>query len=316
MLLRTAKAIFLLFILFSAVAASASSTDLRLMQLMPPDRQIIACMLGPSPAGKPSSFLLVTEDNRVDYQDFLALIGADTSRIIRQVVFVAADGRKGILSEHSLLVSGLFNRDAIFRSAHGARATTVSYRDVTILVVPAFERERSTFKEVRWLAILNSNIAIFGTVESVEQELDRQIANSRPDPVLMERLSRLGQEDEDWCLLPAPSGGGVVQSVLEKLDPKLGAVAREGRTMQYGIHFGKRVEVTVSSNIGAQERRDPQDGSSVVESPAAHSLLPNSDSNAYNETRSTVVKISPRRYEEWLAQFGNRSLVIRGTPSR
>jgi hypothetical protein len=34
---------------------------------------------------------------------------------------------------------------------------------------------------LRWLAILNSDIAIFGTPVSVQQELDRQIANSRPD---------------------------------------------------------------------------------------------------------------------------------------
>jgi hypothetical protein len=316
MLLRTAKAIFLLFILVNAVGATASSTDFRLMQLVPPEKQIVACMLTPSPKGKPSSFLLVTENNKIDHEDFFALTGADTSRIIRQVVFVAAGGRNGILSEHSLLVSGRFNRDAIFRSAHGGNATTVSYRDVTVLVVPAFERERSTFNEVRWLAILDSNLAIFGTVESVQRELDRKIANSPADPVLMERLSRLGREDESWCLLPAPARGEAVQSVFERLDPKLGAVAREGGSIQYGIHIGKQVEITASSNIGAQERPDSQDGSSLVEPPAAHSLLTRSDNDANVETGSAVVKVSQRRYNEWLAEFGNHSLTFDGTPSR
>ena len=312
MLLRTAKAISLLFILFNAIAASASSTDLRLMRLVPPDSQIVAGMISPSRAGQPSSFLLVTEYNRNDYQDFFALTGADASRIIRQVVFVASDGRKGILSEHSLLVSGLFNRDAIFKSAHGARATTVSYRNVTVLVVPAFERERSTFNEERWLAILDSNIAILGSAESVERELDRQIANSPPDPFLMERLSRLGAEDEAWCLLPAPSRSGVVQSLFEKLDPKFGAVAREGGTMQYGVHFGRKVEITASSNVAVQARRDSQEDPSSADSTPTQYFLPHSNDAPDDGIRSAVVKISQRRYGEWLAEFANRRLTAGG----
>ena len=313
MLIRTAKAIFLLFILLNAVAASASSTDLRLMQLVPPDSQIVAGMLSPSRQGQPSCFLLVTENNRTDHQDFFALTGADTSRIIRQVVFVAAVGRKGPLSEHSLLVSGHFDREAIFRAAHNA--TTDSYRDVTVLVVPAFERERSTFNEVRWLAILDSNIAIFGTVDSVQRELDRKIANRPPDSFLMERLGRLGREDETWCLLPPPSPSGLVQGVLEKLDPKLGAVAREGGSMQYGIHFGRRVEITASSNVGVEARRDSQDNPSAAESMAADYLLPHSHDAPDDEIRPAVVKVSQRRYKDWMAEFANRRLAMGGTPS-
>ena len=311
MLLRTAKAIFLFFILVNAVAASALSTDLRLMRLVPPDSQIVAGMLSPSRQGQPNSFLLVTENNKIDHQDFLALTGADTSRIILQVVFVAAVGRKGLLSEHSLLVSGHFDREAIFKSAHGNNATTDSYRAVTVLVVPAFERERSTFNEERWLAILDSNIAIFGTVDSVQRELDRKIANSPPDSLLMERLGRLGREDETWCLLPPPSRNGLVQSVFEKLDPKLGVVAKAGGSMEYGIHFGRRVEITATSNVAAVAAswNSPADPPAVESTPMRY-LLPHSNDAPDEEIRPAVVKVSQRRYEEWMAEFANPKFTI------
>lgn len=118
MLLRTAKALLLLSFLFNAsVTASAISSDLRLIQMVPPESQVIASMLSPTLDGQPSSFLLFTGNNRIDLEDFFAVTGADASRRIHQVVFAAEVGDDGKLSEHSLLVSGHFNRNAIFRFA-------------------------------------------------------------------------------------------------------------------------------------------------------------------------------------------------------
>jgi hypothetical protein len=314
MLLRTAYAMVLLLFLFtSVVASSASSADLRLIQLVPPESKIIAGMVDhPSPEGEPRGFLLITVNNRVDFEDFLAVTGADTSRAIELVVFVAASGRESILSEHSLLVGGHFNREAIFRFAN---LETSSYRGVAVLVVPALARERGTFNEVRWLAIVGSEIAIFGTPASVQRELDREIANSRPDPFLMARLSRLGSHDDAWCLLPVHSVSGVVQSVLEKLDPKLGAVAREGGLMQYGIHFGRRVEITASSFVVQAGESSQNEESSSVPSSAAHSFLAALPGAGQGGGQTIVVKVAQRRYEEWLAGFSNHGLTIGGAVS-
>src|SRR5579863_7894320 len=147
MLLRTANAILLLFVLFTAVAAAFSlSSDLRLIQMVPPESQVIASMLSPTPEGQPSSFLLITVNNKIDIEDFFAVTGADASRLIRQVVFVAATGSDGTLSEHSLLVSGHFNRDAIFRFEESGNARKESYRGETVLIVPPLARERGGFK--------------------------------------------------------------------------------------------------------------------------------------------------------------------------
>src|SRR5258708_16684502 len=139
MLIRTAKAILSLFFLFiSTATAVALSSDIRLLQLVPPESLIIASSPRPPAPGQPSSFIILTEKNRMDLQDFFAVSGVDTSRSIHQVVFVAASGQKGILSEHSLLVSGHFDRDAIFRFRDNRNAKAESYRGIPLLVIPAF----------------------------------------------------------------------------------------------------------------------------------------------------------------------------------
>ncbi len=314
MLLRTAKAFLLLSILFNAaVTASAISSDLRLIQMVPPESQIIASMLSPTLDVQPSSFLLFTGNNRIDLEDFFAVTGADASRRIHQVVFAAEVGDDGKLSEHSLLVSGHFNRNAIFRFAESGSATTASYRGEAILVVPPLARERSKFKQLRWLAILDSDIAIFGTPVSVQQELDRRIANSRPDSSLMARLSRLDGRDETWCLLPASSPRGLVESTLEKLDPKLGEVAGEGEPVQYGIHFGRQVEITASSNNVVRGSSKSENGQSSTHSTPANYFLAGAHDGG-DDRKVAVVKISRRRYSEWLNTFSKGGITIRDNP--
>ena len=306
---RIAKSILLLFFLFDAVfAAHSLSLDLGLIQMVPPDSLVIASMLSPKPGGEPGSLLLITGNNKIDLEDFFAVTGADVSRRIHQVVLVASAAGDGALSEHSLLASGHFNRDAIYQFAESGSARMESYRGQSVLMVPPLARERSRFKQLRWLAILNSDIAIFGTPGSVQRELDRQLAKSLPDPSLMERLSRLGPKDESWCLLPAPTAGGIIASVLNKLDPRLAAVAREGASMQYGFHFGRRVEMTASSNIASREGSNSETGQSSAHSRPGHNLLANSLGNGDDGT-TAVANVSRRRYNELLDEFSKGNLT-------
>ncbi|WP_348262479.1 hypothetical protein P8935_22105 [Telmatobacter sp. DSM 110680] len=315
MLLRKAKAILLLSLLStSSAVACASSPDQRLLSLVPPESKIIASMVRPAGEDKLSSFLLFTESNRLDLQDFFAVSGTDTTRSIHQVVFTAGVGLKGILSEHSLLVSGHFNRDAIFRFVGGGKTEIDHYRGVAILVVPAFERERSALSESRWLAIMDSNAAIFGTAETVQRELDRYLANSRPDSLMMERLSRLGRNDDSWCLLPAPKEGGVAQRVLEDLDSQLGSVVKAGRPLEYGIHFGRSIEITASSAaVETSGQRTPPDLQIETSAAPSYFLSRSSDREAYPLKR-TVVKVPRSRYEKWLEDLSARSFTIGAAP--
>src|SRR5258707_15527203 len=98
-------------------------------------------MIRPTPEQQHGSHLLITGNNRLDFEDFFAVTGADASRRIQQVVFVAAAVGDGALSEHSLLVSGHFNRDAIYRFAESGNARAESYRGQAVLIVPPLVRE-------------------------------------------------------------------------------------------------------------------------------------------------------------------------------
>jgi hypothetical protein len=259
-------------------------------------------MRSPSSQDQPRSLLLVTRNNRADLEDFYAITGADTSRRIDNVVLLATAGPAGALSQHSLLVDGHFDAAAIFKSAAQDQATTQTYHGLSILALPALAREADTPHEVRWLAILGSDIAVFGSPASVQQELNRYCDKSEPDPLLIERLGRLGREQDAWSLIPSPRHDDFIPRVLGQLDPRLGAVAHQGESMQYGIHFGKHVEITASANADTQPETDQPFPSKPLSPPAlASSFLSRSLVSAANEP--VTVKVSRRRYQDWLARY-------------
>src|SRR5215472_10776808 len=122
MLVRAANIVlFLLFLLITAAGNCAISPDARLLPLVPPESAIVAGIHATSETGLPGNFLMVSRSNRIDMDDFLALTGADTSRVLHEIIFIA-DGVRDPVVEHSLLASGVFNQSAIFKYADGARA--------------------------------------------------------------------------------------------------------------------------------------------------------------------------------------------------
>ena len=56
---------------------------------------------------------------------------------------------------------------------------------IPVLQVDPFEREQSNLPDKRLLAIIDSHLAIFGTVSSVEQEIDRYLTAAAPDPFMI-----------------------------------------------------------------------------------------------------------------------------------
>jgi len=261
------------------------------------------------------SFLVLTRENKTDLKDFFSLTGGDASRHLSAMVFVAGAGAKSAddspdADKHSLLVSGQFNRESIFRFA-AVGATREAYRAIPVLVVPPFERERATFNEVRWLAIPDEHIAIFGSAESVQREIDRWVEHSAPDPVVLEQLRRLGDNDDSWCLLLAWDRRHVAESALGKLDTKLSAVADDPGMLGWGIKFGRNIQiVAVAAPIPPEGRTPPEDAELAERAAAMHSFsfLP-----VANRSDRVAVKVSRRRYEEWLSRnaFADPSLPAR-----
>ena len=306
-MLRTARFSFFL-ILFHAKFLLGLEVNPRLVQLVPPQSRLVAGMSSSAAQGTTGSFLLITQENKADLADFFALTGGDASRQLQSLLFVTAAERGKSANEHSLLVSGQFDRDSIFR-IEAAGTSRESYRGIPVLVVSAFLRERKTFDEVRWLAVPDAHIAVFGSVESVQRELDRWVDQSAPDETVLDGLHRLGGHDDSWCLLLARDREGIAETVLGKLDPKLGAVAHEGGLLGYGIKFGRKIEIaTAADPFPARSWKAPNDLPGVNSSATFHlfSFLPDEGSGS----RATV-KVSRKRYEEWIGKFERDPLLAK-----
>jgi hypothetical protein len=293
--------------LFAGASSSALSPDPRLLALVPPGSQIVAGMAAPQSGGQPGSFLLVTRNNTTDLQDFFALTGSDESHTIHQVILTAAADQTGNLTEHSLLASGHFDQPRVFQSAGMNGASQSKYRGIPVLVVPPFERERSTLKDMRWFVVLGSDLVLFGTLATVQLELDRHLDGSASDPSIVQRLNRIRRNDEIWCLLAALAHGDEIHNALGELNPALAEMVENGGAFEFGIHYGAHVEfeyeVTASSNASAkavsQSLAISLGGPTANPSPLL--LRPGiaKDSSVVHG----VVKVSRLRYEAWLAEI-------------
>jgi hypothetical protein len=273
------KRILILFIPFILVGiAAAASPDPRLLSLVPPGAAVVAGISASSIQGHPDNFVLVTHNNSVDLEDFFALTGADNKRIIHQIVFVAVANNAGRLDEHSLLVSGRFDQPHVFKSAADGGAALTNYRRIPVLEIQPLARERGAFREVRWLAVLDSSVVVFGSVASTQLELDRYLAHSQTDESLLRRLARLRRKDQTWSILSASvrtlsifDRDLEIQDVLADLNPKLAEIAQSGNDFEFGLYYGRRVEfeyeVTFASTgagrVGPDSVRSPVEPASI-----------------------------------------------------
>jgi hypothetical protein len=303
----------LLFLFVSVETLSAAPPDPKLLCLVPPGTQLMAGVSNPTPAGKPESFLLISPKNLVDRRDFISLAGVDDSMIIRQVIFVAGGGDVGGFREHSILMSGHFDQARIFKAAVNNGATVGEYKGFQVLLQQPFERELGTFKDVRWLAVIDSNLALFGTKVSIQQELDRYLARSIADPSLMQKLARLRRDDATWSVLGVFKCSDEIKQALGSLDPNLANLVHDGNPLQLGVHYGKKVEieyeVTIPSIVSAPAILNSSTQSLVMGNRNGVSLLPRLDLAEDRASARGVVKVETARYAAWLAECA-RSAVI------
>jgi hypothetical protein len=300
----------LLFPVILAGMAWAVSPDPRLLPLVPPGAQIVAGISAPSRQGQLDSFLLITRNNSVDLRHFFALSGVDDARIIHQIIMVAASDGRGSLEEHSLLASGHFDRARVFKAAVENGAGSSEYRGIQVLVLQPFERERGILKDVRWLAVLESSVAIFGTISSIKEELDRHLARSAADLSLIQQLARLHRDDETWCVVKEFVRNDEIQYALGLLDFTLANLTHDGDAFQFGIRFGRRIrfeyEVTGVSGASAQAISSSLTQSLIGGNLKGSSLMPSSDRGANGHSARGVVEFSSARYERWLAEVSAR----------
>jgi hypothetical protein len=294
--------------------SSAAPPDLKLIALVPPGAQVVSGISVLPHELQPDYFVLATLGNAVDLQDLLALYGADGSRSIRQIVFVAIADGDGELREHSLLASGHFDQARIYKSATESGAILADYRGMPVLEIKPFARERDSFKQVRWLAVLDSNVLVFGTVPTLRRELDRYSDRRPPDSSLLNRLGSLRSKDQTWTLLSPPTRDAEIRKLLSTLHPELTEIAQSDRALELGIHYGRRIEFEYEITV------DPAMDGGVSSPPHVQSLatsefmlpLLGSTTIAHRDSTRGLVTIPMTAYRAWLEEgkrYGNRCLL-------
>jgi hypothetical protein len=228
--------------------------------------------------------------------------------------------KEGQPNEHSLLVSGHFDQPHLFKSAVGGGAAAISYRSIPVLEIQPLAREHGKFKHVRWLAVLDSSVLVFGSVASAQLELDRFLAQDRPDESLVRRLSRLRSKDQTWCLLSASSPrlpslmrSLEVQAVLAEVNPELARLAQSGNELEVGLYFGRHVEfeyeVTLASPETGRDSAEPV-RQARAEPSMTLSLMPELTATRDATSLHGLIQISMSHYNAWLASIrGGRSRV-------
>jgi hypothetical protein len=158
--------------------------------------------------------LLVSLNNRFDFDDFLALTGVDTSRGVDETIWAAAARPPSEADEHMLLVDGRFDAGHIFRAARQNGADTTIYRGLEVLLLKPFAREERLMRDTRWMAILDGRTVVLGTTWLVQKALDRYVDHQPPDPLVARRLGHLHPRVNAWSVLVMPQGVSLKHAAL------------------------------------------------------------------------------------------------------
>jgi hypothetical protein len=284
-----------------SASALPPGQDPRLLPFVPPGAEIVVGFTRKQQV----SLLVVTRNNVTDLLDLESISGVDPSRTFGAAIVIAASGKSGSLSEHSLVASGQFDASHIFKAAKENGATETEYLGIPVLMVPPLHRDKGISDDVRLFAVIGSQIAVFGTIPMVREELSRYLVRSPADPSLSRDVSRLRSNDQSWCVLSSDIYRiDEIRRFLALLDPTLAQAGFTKDRVIMGIHFGKQIEmeyegVPDSTNTGDQ----PQIQSDVSQMLRPDSALLSSHFVSSSDTSlHKVIRFSRKQYNQLIAQ--------------
>jgi hypothetical protein len=292
----------LFFPLIAVEMVSAAPPDVKLLSLVPPGTQLVAGASNQRHPGVPESFILTGRYNLIDRRDFLSLAGVDDSMRIGQMIFAAGGSDPSRWGEHSILVSGIFNQERIFKAAVQNGATVTEFKGVRILVQQPFARELDTIKDVRWLAVLDSKVALFGTSMSVKDELGRYLDRTEADPSLAQKVSRLRADNATWSVLGAFDVDVELEHVFSSLDPVLANLIHDRKSFQFGVRYGRKVELEYDAIAPSTAPAQP------ISNFSGQSLLPRQDPAGVHG----VLKFNTAQYKAWLEECSKAAILKSG----
>jgi hypothetical protein len=291
-------------ILSQTLAAASPLVDSRILGMIPEGTEVVAS-LASVPSGQQASYMVMTVNNTTDLTDFLSITGSDPLRVIGRVVMVTTSSPRGFHYEHSLLATGQFDFRHIVKSTLENGAGRGEYRGIPVLILQPLERNYAISRDVRWLTVIDSKIVVFGSIPAVQQELDRYLDATQPDPVLAWRLSRLRRDDQSWCVVTSfVRRIEVVQRSLASLDLRLADPEHEDEALVLGIHFGRDIEVEYENQ---PDSLDPLEIASRPGRMDAMRLGLISPMHLFTDAADGdyhLLKVSRKEYDTWVARQG------------
>lgn len=290
--------------LFAAVLSRAVRPSPELVALVPPSARIVAGLNVLPRSGQPTTFLMTTHYSSIDLNDFVAVLGVDASRAFDQIIIVASDG-DGPYSAHSLMAIGRFNQTLIYRSVYLAGAKALLYRGIAILEIQPFARERDSFYDVRWLAMMDSKLAVFGTPALVRTQLDRYLDHVPADPSLERKLSHLRNDDVTWCVATVPEVDNEIRPIFRMLDSTFADLLRIGDAVQFGIRYGRQVEFEYEVNLASRSDANAIQRSFAepVANQVERHMLSISTFNRVDGGVRGLLRVPKAQYEAWIAEI-------------
>jgi hypothetical protein len=222
----------------------------RLLRLVPANAAIVAGIEDPHHGDQSGRLIIVTNNDNVDLNDWIALVGVGDRQEVDRLIEVAMPSPRGDLAEHLLLAHGSFEGPRILNQAERNGGGRSEYRGVRIVELKPFPREEKEMTDTRWLTVLDDNTAIFGTPTIVKIALDRYLSSAAADGALVKELMTLRPDVNCWSILAVPGAvlarhlpAGVVDETGAMLLPSISNVA-------VGMHYGskERVDFTIETN--------------------------------------------------------------------
>ena len=289
--------------------ASALSPDTRILSLIPRNTEIVdGSGASPVKAGL-MSFLVFRTESAIDLRDFVSLVGADASKTIRQIFLVGGTERPSSRFEHSVISLGRFNRSRIYKAAIQNRARVRAYRGMEILEIDPFSRDQGTIKDQRWLAVIGADLAVFGTMANVREELDRYADHVPADSFLLKRFAQLQRDDETWCLLSKTVQKDGIRRILGLLDRRFLDLARDDTQFQFGIHYGSRIRFDYeSAGVSTSDPwtdEEQMTRKQVLASAGIRPFVGVTSTTIEPRHLRGVLTVTRTRYEKWLTELLN-----------
>src|SRR5882757_10101154 len=123
-------------------AFGSSPAEDRLLRLVPANAEIVAGIEDPHHRDQSGRLLIVTHNNNVDLNDWIALVGLHDHQEVDRLVEVAMSSPRGELSEHLLLARGSFEGRRILEAAERNGGVRTEYKGVRIVNLKPFPREQ------------------------------------------------------------------------------------------------------------------------------------------------------------------------------